>query len=47
MILFHETAYYWAMWLLHDNPLWYLDPALWPPPKEYYEWSQKWLEGSE
>lgn len=31
---FHEVPYYWAMDLLYgkENPRWYLDPELWPPP---------------
>lgn len=38
-MLFHELAYYWAMELLYasDNPYWWKDPALWPPPKECYD----------
>lgn len=32
--LFHEIPYYYAMVILYDdaNPLWYKNPALWPPP---------------
>lgn len=37
-LLFHETSYYWAMTLLYqDNPDWYQDPKLWPPPKEFLD----------
>jgi hypothetical protein len=45
LTLFHEVAYYWAMWLLHgkDNKDWYLDPTLWPPPEEYYRWGAEWF----
>lgn len=34
----HESPYYWGMALLHgkSNPHWYHDPALWPPPEDYY-----------
>lgn len=34
-ILDHEIPYYWAMHILFakDNPNWYEDPKLWPPPK--------------
>lgn len=37
--LLHELPYYWAMDLLHaaDNPEWYHDPALWPPPQDNYD----------
>jgi hypothetical protein len=41
-MLFHETAYYWAMHLLYgrEDPgsYWFHDPNLWPPPDDYYEW---------
>lgn len=39
----HEYPYYWAMgiahhWVLGDNqPEWYHDPQLWPPPREYLD----------
>lgn len=39
----HEYPYYWAMCIAHhytlgDNePNWYQDSKLWPPPKEYLE----------
>jgi hypothetical protein len=38
-LLFHETPYYWAMRLLHssNNPEWYQDSKLWPPPQEYLD----------
>ncbi len=38
-LLFHETPYYWAMWILYEksNPEWHQDPNLWPPPKEYLD----------
>lgn len=40
-LIFHEEPYYWAMMMLHtqQNPLWYQDPTLWPPPADYHEWS--------
>jgi len=35
-LLLHEPPYYWAMTILHsDNPEWYRNPKLWPPPKEH------------
>ncbi|NIW44566.1 MAG: hypothetical protein GWN14_07215 [candidate division Zixibacteria bacterium] len=34
---FHEEPYYWAMYLIQDDPGWYHNPKLWPPPKDYYE----------
>lgn len=39
----HEFPYYWAMCMIHhhilgdNNPEWYHDLRLWPPPKEYLE----------
>ncbi len=35
--LFHESPYFWAMHLVHSkqNPEWYQDPTLWPPPEDY------------
>ncbi len=39
----HEEPYYWAMCICHDRvlgdnrPDWFRDPALWPPPKEYFK----------
>ena len=40
-LLYHEPPYYYAMSIAHhpvigDNcPLWYKDPALWPPPRDW------------
>jgi hypothetical protein len=38
-ILDHETPYYWAMHILFskENPDWYQDRNLWPPPKKYLD----------
>ena len=38
-LLFHESPYYWAMFLLNDNldHYWYKNPLLWPPPDDYQE----------
>jgi len=38
-LLFHESPYYWAMFLLYDNVdhYWYKNPLLWPPPDDYLE----------
>jgi hypothetical protein len=39
----HEFPYYWAMGIAHhpvlgdDNPDWYHDRKLWPPPPEYLQ----------
>ncbi len=47
-LFFHEEPYYYAMALLHgrENPQWYNNRALWPPPKEYHspEWRKRWLD---
>lgn len=43
-MLFHETPYYWAMWILYseEKPEWHHDPTLWPPPKDYLDnWFKK------
>ncbi len=41
-IIFHEEPYFWAMMMLYarNDPLWYKDPELWPPPAEYFEWRE-------
>lgn len=38
-MIWHETPYYWAMWLIHfkKNPDWHKDPKLWPPPQDYLD----------
>ena len=37
--LVHETGYYWAMSMIYarDDPQWFQNPDLWPPPDDYYE----------
>ena len=37
--LVHETGYYWAMSILYakNDPQWFQNPELWPPPNDYYE----------
>ena len=49
MLIFHEYPYYWAMMMLYgqNNPLWYQDPKLWPPPDDYEEWLRSQAADSE
>ncbi|HYT91156.1 MAG TPA: hypothetical protein VEL76_20755 [Gemmataceae bacterium] len=41
-LLFHEVPYYYAMCMAHhpvigdNNPFWWKDPHLWPPPKGWH-----------
>lgn len=34
LYILHEEPYYWAMTMIQDDPEWFRDPKLWPPPRE-------------
>ena len=36
-LVYEELPYYYAMSIIYgaDNPRWYKDPNLWPPPKKW------------
>lgn len=45
--LTHELPYYWAMDIYYegkDSLWWKKHPDSWPPPNEYYDWSEKFIK---